>query len=229
MRTLTSHPTRVEQVYDELLAAITDGQLQPNERLIQDELATRLGVSRQPIQQALLLLRNDGLVREAPGRGLIVAPLDAGIARDLYEIRAALEGLACRLAAERGAGRAKPAGLALLDAGRAAVKAKSVSRMVEADVKFHHLLYELSGNALIQETAEPHWRHMRRIMGGVLLRDATPRRIWDEHEAILDAVVAGDAPKAEQLAKLHIMDAAETFIARLAQSGDPLAAPGGPG
>jgi DNA-binding GntR family transcriptional regulator len=72
MRLLNSHPTRVEQVYDALLAAITDGQLRPNERLIQDELAARLGVSRQPIQQALLLLRNDGLVREAAGRGLIV-------------------------------------------------------------------------------------------------------------------------------------------------------------
>jgi DNA-binding GntR family transcriptional regulator len=215
MRTLSSQPTRVEQVYEEILAAITDGQLQPNERLIQDELATRLGVSRQPVQQALLLLRNDGLLREAPGRGLIVAVLDANAARDLYEIRAALEGLAARLAAERGAARAKIAGPPLLEAGRAAIVSSSVSRMVAADLKFHHLLYELSGNALVQETTEPHWRHMRRIMGQVLMLGDTPRRIWDEHEAILDAVIAGDAPNAEQLSQRHIMDAANIFIARL--------------
>ena len=216
MRTLSSQPTRVEQVYDEILAAITDGQLQPNERLIQDELATKLGVSRQPVQQALLLLRNDGLVREAPGRGLIVAALDADAARDLYEIRAALEGLA---------GRRRPSGEprrqdrrpASAGSGRAAIVSRSVSRMVAADLKFHHLLYELSGNALVQETTEPHWRHMRRIMGQVLMLGDTPRWIWDEHEAILDAVIAGDAPTAEQLSQRHIMDAASIFIARLSR------------
>lgn len=215
MRTLRSHPTRVEQVYDELLAAITDGALQPNERLIQDDLAKRLGVSRQPIQQALLLLRNDGLVREAPGRGLIVASVNTKVAHDLYEIRAVLEGLASRLAAQFGVDRAKIAGPPLLEAGRAAVKARSVSRMVAADVKFHQLLYELSGNALIRETTEPHWRHMRRIMGEVLMLDDTPRRIWDEHQMILDAVIAGDAQKAEALGRRHIVDAAEVFIARM--------------
>jgi DNA-binding GntR family transcriptional regulator len=215
MRTLSSQPTRVEQVYDAILAAITDGQLQPNERLIQDELATRLGVSRQPVQQALLLLRNDGLVREASGRGLIVTSLDADTARDLYEIRAALEGLAGRLAAERGAARARTAGPPLLEAGRAAIASNSVSRMVAADLKFHQMLYELSGNALMRETTETHWRHMRRIMGQVLMLGDTPRQIWDEHEAILDAVIAGDAAKAERLCNRHIMDAANIFIARL--------------
>ncbi len=224
MRTLSSQPTRVEQVYDEILAAITDGQLQPNERLIQDELATKLGVSRQPVQQALLLLRNDGLVREAPGRGLIVAALDADAARDLYEIRAALEGLAARLAAERGAARAKIAGPSVLEVGRAAIVSSSVSRMVAADLKFHHLLYELSGNALVRETTEPHWRHMRRIMGQVLMLGDTPRQIWDEHEAILDAVIAGDAPNAERLSQRHIMDAANIFIARLTGNEIPSSA-----
>jgi DNA-binding GntR family transcriptional regulator len=87
--------------------------------------------------------------------------------------------------------------------------------MVAADVSFHHLLYDLSGNALIQETAEPHWRHMRRIMGEVLMRDETPRLIWRQHQAMLEAVVAGDAAAAESLGRRHIMDAAEIFIARL--------------
>lgn len=215
MRNLSSPPTRVEQVYDELLAAITDGQLQPNERLIQDELAARLGVSRQPVQQALLLLKNNGLLREAPGRGLIVAPLDAGMARNLYEIRAALEALASRLAAERGAARARIAGPPLLKAGWAAVASGSVPRMVAADLKFHHLLYDLSGNGLIQETTEPHWRHMRRIMREVLLMDDTPRQIWNEHEAILDAVIAGNGAEAARLGTRHTLDAAEIFIARL--------------
>lgn len=219
MRTLSSQPTLVAQVYDELLAAITDGQLQPNERLIQDELAAKLGVSRQPVQQALLLLRNDGLVTQAAGRGLIVAAVKAETARHLYEIRSALEGLACRRAAERGSDRAGEAGAVLIAAGRAALDSRSVSRMVAADLKFHHLLYELSGNPLIQQTTEPHWRHMRRVMGEVLMRDDTPLRIWNEHAGILAAVVAGDGDLAERLGKAHIDGAAQVFLARLERPG----------
>src|SRR6202012_1928770 len=90
-------------------------------RLIQDDLARAYGVSRQPVQQALLLLRDRGLVREAPGRGLIVSPLDVDFVRNLYELRAMLDGLAARLAAERGSERAKHEGQVYLDAGQAAV------------------------------------------------------------------------------------------------------------
>ena len=89
-----------------------------NARLIQDELARAYGVSRQPVQQALLLLRDRGLVREAPGRGLIVSPHRPRILlRNLYEVRAMLDGLAARLAAERGAERAKDRGTELSGSG----------------------------------------------------------------------------------------------------------------
>src|SRR6201981_3296433 len=113
--------TLVEQVVNAIVSEIVDGHLPANSRLIQDELARAYGVSRQPVQQALLLLRDRGMVREAPGRGLIVSPLDVGFVRNLYEIRAMLDGLAARLAAERGQERARLEGSAYLDAGRAGV------------------------------------------------------------------------------------------------------------
>ena len=71
MRTINAQPGLVDQVYDAILAEIVDGQLPSGTRLIQDELAQAYGVSRQPVQQALLLARNHGLVRDAPGRGLV--------------------------------------------------------------------------------------------------------------------------------------------------------------
>lgn len=215
MRMLPAQRTLVDQVYDELLAAITDGQLRPNERLIQDELAARLGVSRQPVQQALLLLRNDGLVTTAAGRGLVVASVDAEKARQLYQIRAVIEGLAARLSAEHGGERARIPGAEIVAAGRAAVVAGSVARMIKADLEFHRLLYTLSGNPFIAQTAEPNWRHMCRIMGEVLAGSVMPDRIWDEHEAILGAVVAGDAAGAERLSRLHITGAADILLDRL--------------
>ena len=118
---MQSQPTLVEQVVNAIVSEIVDGELPSNSRLIQDDLARAYGVSRQPVQQALLLLRDRGLVREAPGRGLIVSPIDPDFVRKLYEMRATLDGLAARLAAERGAARAKIEGPAFLEMGRAAV------------------------------------------------------------------------------------------------------------
>ena len=143
-----AQPTLVEQVVNAIVSEIVDGELPSNSRLIQDELARAYGVSRQPVQQALLLLRDRGLVREAPGRGLIVSPIDLDFVRKLYEVRAMLDGLAARLAAERGAERAKIEGPAYLEAGRAAVESGSLHEQIEADMKFHAFINELSENRL---------------------------------------------------------------------------------
>src|SRR5215510_15016080 len=91
----------IDQVHDRLVSAIADGTLPPGQRLTQEEIAARLGVSRQPVSHALQVLRRRGLLEEAGKRGLIVAPLDATRLRGLYQVRAALEGLAASLAATR--------------------------------------------------------------------------------------------------------------------------------
>ena len=179
-------------------------------------MARAYGVSRQPVQQALLLLRDRGLVREAPGRGLIVSPIDPDFIRKLYEVRAMLDGLAARLAAERGAERAKIEGPAYMDAGRAAVASGSLNEQIEADMNFHAFVNELSENSLIGETTAPHWPYLRRVMGEVLRDDAQmPQTILAEHVAILDAIIAGDGARAETLSRDHISRAARIFVQRL--------------
>lgn len=215
MRALSNQPSLAEQVYEEILSEIVAGRLKDNPRLIQDDLAKTLGVSRQPVQQALLLLRNQGLLRDAPGRGLIVAPIEAGFVRDLFEMRAAAEGLAARLAAERGSAEAARSGPKFIEDGRKAERDGSVPKLIAADMRFHEFLYEISGNKLIKETMQPYWAHQRRLMGEVLLKDETPRRIWDQHEGILQAVIRGNGAKAEELARAHITKAGKVFIARL--------------
>ncbi len=216
MAQVQSHPTLVEQVVNAIVSEIVDGQLPSNSRLIQDELARAYGVSRQPVQQALLLLRDRGLVREAPGRGLIVSPIDPDFVRNLSEVRAMLDGLAARLAAERGAERARAEGPALIALGRAAVESGSLNDQIEADMKFHGFVSELAENALIGETTAPHWPYLRRVMGEVLRDDAQmPKTILGEHVAILDAIIAGDGARAEQLSRDHISRAAKIFVQRL--------------
>ena len=215
MRVLTDQPTLVEQVFDELLTDIVAGRLAPGTRLVQEEIAATLDVSRQPVQQALLLLRGEGFVREAAGHRLIVAPIDIDFVRDIYEVRAVTEGLACALAASRGAGRAQRDGPAFILKGREAEANGNIPRLIAADMEFHKFLNEISGNSVIGQTTRPYWRHLQRVMAEVLLHDETPRQIWDQHEEILDAVVRGDACTAEQKARQHISRAAGIYIDRL--------------
>jgi len=218
MRTLLPQRTLVEQVYEAILSEISAGKFAPDCRLIQEELAESLGVSRQPVQQALLLLRSHGLLREAPGRGLMVAPLDTEYVRNLYEVRGVLDGLGSAKAAERGCEIARKEGPAFIARGRAAVESRSIARMITTDMDFHFFLYGLSGNPLVAESTAPHWGYLRRVMGEVLLRGETPSQIWDQHEGILDAVIAADAPAAERLARAHISHASAALSARLSES-----------
>src|ERR1700674_4204635 len=101
MEPISTVPRLIDRVYLRLVDAIADGTLAPNQRLTQDELAQRLSVSRQPVSHALQILKRQGLVVEEGKRGLIVAPVRADQILDLYQVRAALDGLASRLAAER--------------------------------------------------------------------------------------------------------------------------------
>ena len=221
MKALTLTPNLVEQVRDAILSEIASGQLAPGERIIQEQIAKTLGVSRQPVQQALGLLRNQGVLCAAPGRGLVVAPLESDQVRHMYAMRAVIEGLACRLAAQNDAERAARQGPALIDAGRKAVASGSVARMVAADLKSHEFIYGLSGNPLIAPVMASHWTQTQRVMGEVLMKDETPRDIWDQHADILQAVARGDAAMAESLARSHITQAADFMVTRLESEGQP--------
>ena len=215
MKTLALPPNLTEQVRDAILDEIASGRLASGERVIQEQIAQALGVSRQPVQQALALLRNQGVLRDAPGRGLIVTPLDPDQVQHMYELRAVVEGLACRCAAETSAERAAAQGPALIEAGRKAAANGAVARMVAADMRFHEFIYALSGNPFVASTMASHWTHTQRVMAEVLTRDEKPRDIWDQHAQILAAIVAGDAARAETLARKHITQAAGFMVARL--------------
>lgn len=221
MKALAMAPNLVDQVRDAILGEVASGQLVPGERIIQEQIAKSLGVSRQPVQQALLLLRNQGVLRNAPGRGLVVAPLEPDQVKHMYDMRAVIEGLACRLAAEHNAERAGQHGPALIDAGHRAVASGSVAKMIAADLRFHEFIYGLSGNSLVGPAMATHWTHTQRVMGEVLMKDETPRDIWKQHSAILEAIVRGDSVMAEALARSHITHAADFMLARLQTEVEP--------
>jgi DNA-binding GntR family transcriptional regulator len=206
-------PDLTEQVHQRLLDAICDGELAPGTRLTQEDLAASLNVSRQPVLQALRLLKKEGFVVEAGRRGLMVTPLNAQAIVHLYQVRSALDALAARQAA---LARAKLDPKIIVE-GRKAAAGKRIGPAIEADVKFHNLVYAASGNPLIAEAAHQHWRHIRRVMGAVLQSAGVRAAIWDEHEGILKAINRGDSALADRLARSHGENAADNLAAQLDQ------------
>jgi len=205
MESLVNPKTLVEQAYDVILDAICAGTLKPGERLTQDSVAKRLNVSRQPVNNALLVLKAQGFVRDAGRRGLAVAPLDPKLFEAIYQFRSAIEPLAVRLATPRLNAEATRRGRALVAQGRAAAQAGDDKALVQADMDFHSFIYELSDNPMILQTMRLNWQHLRRAMGEVLRISVLAKRVWREHEAILAAMARGDADGAARLIHDHVV------------------------
>jgi DNA-binding GntR family transcriptional regulator len=210
-------PNLTEQVYARILEAITDRSLLPGQRITQNELAERLGVSRQPVSHALHLLHRQGLLAESGRRGFEVTQLDPLRIRQLYEVRGAIDGLAARLAA----GRVKtdPAGRAPLEAalhaGRSIDRATPLARLIALDVDFHGAIYRLAGNPAIEEMIAPQWPHMRRSMATVLAELDYRESAWAEHETIAARILSGNAKAAESAALAHAQTAGRRTEERL--------------
>jgi DNA-binding GntR family transcriptional regulator len=222
MKPIDTQPVLIDQAYERLVEAIADGTLAPGQRIRQEELATMLGVSRQPVSHALQLLKRQRLVEESGKRGLAVSGIDAGRIRELYQVRTVLDALAARLAAERvAAGSVSPAEeralrRALAD-GATLGPRDPVAEFIQADVAFHTALYRLSGNAAIEETVAAQWPHLKRSMGVVLGDAATRPQVWADHALIAERVLAGDAAGAETAARGHTDRSGEATQRHLAQ------------
>lgn len=211
------HPqkTLVEQVYEQILDAICNGALNSGARVIQDELAEQLQVSRQPVMTAVGQLRQQGFLVEHGRRGLQVAPVDRSRFDAIYELRSALEPLAASLAAGRATDAQLARGHALVEQGRATVDMNDAKASLLADLAFHEWIYEISGNPLIVESMQANWQHLRRAMGEVLRHPPLVRVVWDEHAAILAALLARDGDRAADLIRAHVTNAHERVGALL--------------
>jgi len=205
-------PLLIDAVYQRLIEEIVDGKLAPGQRIRQAALAKRLGVSRAPISHALQLLKQRGLVRESGKLGVEVTPVSPDRARDLYQIRARLDGLAARLAAARiRIGEMPEAAISKLQrvyrAGRTTLGTAPIFKEVQADVRFHQTIYEICGNDSIASTMDPLWSHIQRGMVLVLEVGPDRERAWNEHRGILSAILKGEEEKADERAYRHAANA----------------------
>ena len=193
-----------DQARDALRSAILDGELAPGDPLSVPELARSLGISRSPVHQAVQRLVADGLARDIPHKGAVVA--DYGL-RDLYEVnelRLALESLAARLAATRLGDDDRDALRLHLEEHAHAVATDDVDRYVAADNAFHAAIYTASGNSRLVESLE-------RLLHQRFLTHHTAARVGGrmaqahaEHREIAEALLEGDPEGAETAMRRHI-------------------------
>lgn len=217
MNPLNPQPNLIDQVYVRILEGIADHSLPPGHRIRQNELAERLGVSRQPVSHALHLLHRQGLVAESGRKGFEVTRVDPVRIRQLYEVRGAIDALAAKLAAGNAANDFAGRGAleASLEAGRAIDDATPLATLIARDVDFHRAIYRLSGNPAIEEMIAPQWPHMRRSMATVLGELGYRTSAWSEHEIIGARILAGDAGGAEEAARIHAIAAGRMTEERL--------------
>lgn len=227
MDALTLPKTLVEQTYDAILDAICDGTLVPGERLTQDDIAKRLNVSRQPVTNALAMLKARGFVRETGRRGVEVTALDEGLFEAIYEFRSAVEPLAVMLAVPKLTKADLEHGRSLIARGTRCTSEKNPKALLQADMDFHSFVYLLAGNVLILETMRLNWNHLRRAMGEVLKTPELLQKVWREHAAILEAMADGDGERAANLMRDHVMEAKKDVKPLLAMRAAKAARSGG--
>lgn len=191
-------------VFNTLRQGILTGELKPGERLTEIHLANRLGVSRTPIREAIRMLELDGLVTMMPRRGAEVARISTQDLRDVLEVRKVLESLATKLASERideeSSEKLKIAAMKFIDA----TKTGDVTRIAKADVEFHDVILQASGNRRLVQMVNNLAERIYRYRLEYIKDKKHHEQLIVEHALIMKYVLCNDAQKASEAAETHI-------------------------
>jgi DNA-binding GntR family transcriptional regulator len=196
-----------EQIKELLLERILGHVYAPGDRLVETRIAQELGVSQAPVREALRELETLRFVESASFKGTWVREVSDRELAELYPIRAALEDVAARAAAERLAGKVAPLEREI----RKMAKAKDIREQVEHDVRFHRLIVEASGNARLLEL----WQSLQvdaRTMITAIRTGLDPVAIAKRHEPIIEALRRQDANAAGQEIRRHVEDFGRMFL-----------------
>lgn len=191
-------------VFNTLRQAILRGELQPGERLMEIQLANKLGVSRTPIREAIRKLELEGLVLMIPRRGAEVAEITEKSLRDVLEVRSALEELAVELACERISDEDVDKLRVAAKEFEEVTKTEDVTALAEADVKFHDIIYFATDNQRLIQLLYNLREQMYRYRVEYLKREEVYATLFTEHERIIESIAQRDKLAAKQVIGKHI-------------------------
>jgi DNA-binding GntR family transcriptional regulator len=217
-----ARPTPLRQaVYDALAEMIASGSLKPGQHLVESELAEHLGVSRQPIREALQRLQSDGWVELRPAYGAYVhtpTPEEVG---QLLGVRSVLEAYSAHGAALHRTDQHIARLRELQEAGVSALAADDERALVDANTAFHNYIVDISGNKVLAELISQVQRRVRWYYTPI----ARPRgkEAWNEHAVLIRAIADGDADEAQQLMRQHTERTTEFYRKEIAGAQETLA------
>lgn len=205
-KAILNHSPLTQQLVNALREKILSGELASGERLVEERLSEEYAVSRMPVREALRQLAASGLVIIEPRRGASVALFHTNLLRELVEVRATLEALNARLAAKRHDLEQIKELERLLAEGARNASSGDAEVLADLNQQFHAALGQVAGNTVLQEMMYS-LRDRTSVLFAPINRDRAPQN-WEEHAAILRAVIKGDPELAGLLAARHIYNSA---------------------
>jgi DNA-binding GntR family transcriptional regulator len=213
--------TMQEIAYDAIRDGILAGRHAPGQRLIADELAKELGVSRMPVREALHRLEVAGLVTITPHRGAVVSALSEAECIEIYHVRAVLDGLATRLATPHLSAADHARLAALLADMEAGVEAKDPQRVLNVNREFHAVIWSAARAPRLRDLLENLYDASQRFRNISVLIPGRLDQITHEHRLIAEALAGGDAAAAERYANEHHEGTARRLLAAMDGRREP--------
>ena len=208
-RSTAAAPPPQKDAYALILEAIDSGIYRPGDRLVESELADRFGVSRTPVREALQRLETQSMLAR-DGRSLIVASLDHNQLAELYVVRAELEGLAARLAAQHASAEEVRVLRAMVEDDRKLLG--DPAALSRANRRFHKQIHLASHNRYLVQQLDLVHRSMALLASTSLAAEGRDEAALAEHDAIISAIAARDGDAAYDALRTHISRAFETRL-----------------
>lgn len=213
---LEHQPQMRDQVFEKIRQAIIAGKLKPGQRLVERTLAEQLGVSRTPIREALRMLELEGLISYLPKLGAVVAQVSDAEVLEIYRIRAVLEGLAARMAAERITPEIVNKLMKKLIDIEGAARQRDLARLEREHRQFNDIIYRAAGSVRLYDMITTLVDHIHRY---TKVGYSLPGRIEEatrEHRRLAEAIKGKNGALAEQMAREHIDNSRKAYFQTLA-------------
>jgi DNA-binding GntR family transcriptional regulator len=201
-----------EAVYDALVEMIITAELQPGQHLVENDLAAQLGVSRQPVREALQRMQTEGWVDLRPALGAFVHVPTEDEADQLLAARTLLEAESARLAAEQATPEQVERLWELHRIGEAALAADDQERVVAANAALHSHVVSMSGNKVLADLIGSVDRRVRWYY--LPIARARGKDAWDEHAELIEAIASGNCCQAGSLMRRHTERTREMYHQR---------------
>lgn len=204
-----------EVIFNSLREAIILGELKPGQRLMEVQLAEKMGVSRTPVREAIRKLELEGLVDMIPRKGAHVAELSIKDIMDVLEVRASLDGLAASLASERITDDELKELKHINDQFASYIEKENLNGSIKKDVEFHDIIYRASRNDKLISILNNLREQVQRFRVIYIKDYSSPKNLIKEHGDILETLSNRDTDSARNSAKSHILNQEASILSSL--------------